>query len=65
MEPEGSLPHSQQPATCPYHLYVLWFILKQVNYFRCSVPILHNFDVFVVVLSGLMTVNHKAGNAKP
>ena len=19
MEPEGSLPHSQEPATCPYH----------------------------------------------
>jgi hypothetical protein len=25
MEPEGSLPHSQEPATCPYpELYVLY-----------------------------------------
>jgi hypothetical protein len=28
MEPEGSLPHSQEPATCPYpeHIYVDMYI---------------------------------------
>jgi hypothetical protein len=26
MEPEGSLPHSQEAATCPYpeHFYLIW-----------------------------------------
>ena len=34
MEPEGSLPLSQEPATCPYHetyqfsLYPLFYLLK-------------------------------------
>ena len=31
MEPEGSLPHSQQPATCPYpvpDIYLYWTGIK-------------------------------------
>jgi hypothetical protein len=28
MEPEGSLPHSLQPATCPYCYYVLKICLN-------------------------------------
>jgi hypothetical protein len=29
MEPEGSLPHSQVPATCPYTYLIRWTIFEK------------------------------------
>jgi hypothetical protein len=32
MEPEGSFPHSQVPATCPYQEYYIQHIFYNNNY---------------------------------
>jgi hypothetical protein len=34
MEPEGSLPHSQEPATCPYPDTIILWIWKYDFYVR-------------------------------
>jgi hypothetical protein len=41
MKPEGSLPHSQQPATCPYpepYQKVLHIWDKNVNHLEANHP---------------------------
>jgi hypothetical protein len=43
MEPEGSLPHSQQPSTCPYP--------EPDQAGPCSIPLLE--DHFVILCSHL------------
>jgi hypothetical protein len=45
MEPEGSLPHSQQPATCPYPEQLQNYKLLQ-NYFVWNI-VLVKYDMFL------------------
>jgi hypothetical protein len=43
MEPEGSLPHSQAPATCPFPLHVLY---QRISPSSRPCEMLHNIVTF-------------------
>jgi hypothetical protein len=36
MEPAGSLPHLQEPATCPYPYIIIIIIIIIIIYFHCK-----------------------------